>query len=95
MGLRRYVTDRIEEGVAAVDEHLVDLASGDEPWDGACAAWDGYLNAEGRRTDAVFARATDPTGAEVVLAQRYEVRGLVRKTARRVGNPALVGDTRQ
>ena len=59
------------------------------------AAWDSYLNVEGQRTDAVFARAVDRVGNELVLAQRYAVRGLLRKTARRVGNAALIGDNRR
>ena len=98
LSLQRCVTERLEEGVAAVDEHLAAVtagSAGDGLVDGACGAWDGYLTVEGRRTDAVLARAVDRTGAEVVLAQRYEVRGLLRKTARRVGNPALVADNRQ
>lgn len=100
LSLQRFVTERLEEGVTAVEQHLDALvaATGDDPAhaqvDGACGAWDGYLTAEGRRSDAVLARAVDRTGAEVVLAQRYEVRGLLRKTARRVGNPALVADNR-
>ena len=100
LSLQRFVTDRLEEGAAVVEEHLAAVAAGagSDPTggeaDAACGAWDGYLTVEGRRTDAVLARAVDRTGAEVVLAQRYEVRGLLRKTARRFGNPALVADNR-
>ena len=105
LSLQRFVTDRLEDGVEAVEQHLEALAAGADgertdgglggEVDGACGAWDGYLTVEGRRADAVFARAVDRTGAEVVLGQRYEVRGLLRKTAQRVGNPALVADNRQ
>ena len=70
------------------------IAEGDDEVDAACGAWDGYLTVGGGRTDAVLARAVDRSGAEVVRAQRYEVRGVVRKTARRVGNAALIADNR-
>ena len=99
LSLQRFVTGRLEEGVALVEQHLdaVAAATADPTGgqaDGACGAWDGYLTVEDTRSDAVLARAVDRTGAEVLLAQRYEVRGLLRKKARRIGNPALVSDTR-
>jgi hypothetical protein len=104
LSLHRFVTERLEEGVAEVEERLRAVAAGatgdrtagvDAEVDGACGAWDGYLTVEGGRTDAVLARAVDRTGAEVVLAQRYEVRGLLRKTTLRVGNVALIADNRR
>ena len=99
LGLKRFVTDRLEEGLAAVEQHLADFTGAshdgsDVQPDGVCGAWDGYLNVDGQRTDAVFARAVDRLGNELVLAHRYAVRGLLRKTARRVGNAALIGDNR-
>ena len=100
LGLRRFVTDRLEDGPVVVEQQLANFAAGatdgaDAPPDSVCGAWDGYLNVEGRRTDAVFARAIDRAGSELVIAQRYEMRGLLRKTARRIGNAALLEDTRQ
>lgn len=103
LSLHRFVAERLEDGVAEVEQRLEAVVAGDDDArtagvssevDGACGAWDGYITVEGRRTDAVLARAVDRTGAEVVLAQRYEVRGLLRKTARRVGNAALLADNR-
>jgi hypothetical protein len=103
LSLHRFAADRLEDGVTAVEQRLEAVMAGtdgeqivgmDAEVDGACGAWDGYITVEGRRTDAVLARAVDRTGAEVVLAQRYEVRGLLRKTARRVGNVALLADNR-
>ena len=105
LSLQRFVTERLEDGAAAVEQHVTAFASGtdgdrtdvevDGAVDGVCGAWDGYITVEGRRTDAVMARAVDRTGAEVVFAQRYEVRGLLRKTARRIGNAALIADNRR
>lgn len=101
--LHRFVAERLEDGVAEVEQRLEAVVAGDNGGrtpevdaevDGACGAWDGYITVEGRRTDAVLVRAVDRTGAEVVLAQRYEVRGLLRKTARRVANVALIADNR-
>ncbi|GAA5122160.1 hypothetical protein GCM10023339_40130 [Alloalcanivorax gelatiniphagus] len=101
--LHRFAVDRLEDGVTEVEQRLEAVMAGtdgehivgvDAEVDGACGAWDGYITVEGRRTDAVLARAVDRTGAEVVLAQRYEVRGVLRKTARRVGNVALLADNR-
>lgn len=103
LNLHRFVAERLEDGVAEVEQRLEAVVAGDNGdrtpevdagVDGACGVWDGYITVEGRRTDAVLVRAVDRTGAEVVLAQRYEVRGLLRKTARRVGNAALIADNR-
>ncbi|MCY4725137.1 hypothetical protein NYO98_02525 [Nocardioides sp. STR2] len=103
LSLHRFVAERLEDGVAEVERRLEAVVAGDDEdrtpevdpeVDGACGAWDGYITVEGRRTDAVLVRAVDHTGADVVLAQRYEVRGLLRKTARRVGNVALLADNR-
>ena len=56
----------------------------------AAVAWDGYLTHEGTRTDAVFSEASEIGDPEsVVLAQRYEVVGRLRKSVRPVGNAAL------
>lgn len=104
LSLHRFAADRLEDGVSEVEQRLEAVLAGadaaqslgiDAEVDGACGAWDGYITVEGRRTDAVLARAVDRTGAEVVLAQRYEVRGILRKTARRVGNGAMIADSRR
>ena len=103
LSLHRFAFERLEDGVAEVEQRLEALVAGtngdqtaevNAEVDGACGAWDGYITVEGRRTDAVLVRAVDRAGAEVVLAQRYEARGILRKTARRVGNPALLADNR-
>ena len=58
----------------------------------AAVAWDGFLTAEGQRTDAVFAEAFEAGDQEsVVLAQRYSVSGRFRKTVQPFGNASVAG----
>lgn len=58
----------------------------------AAVAWDGYLTVEDQRFDAVFVEASERGDSEsVILAQRYSLRGRLRKKAAAVGNAALVG----
>jgi hypothetical protein len=88
--LDRFAADRYEESVQIARVHLLGQAA--RGLDAAVVAWDGYLTVEGRRTDAVFVEASAAGEPEsVVLAQRYEKRGLLRRKVAVVGNSALVG----
>jgi hypothetical protein len=85
----RFAMGRYEEAVQVARIHLHAQAAGG--LDAAVVAWDGYVTVEGRRTDAVFVEASAVGEAEsVVMAQRYEKRGLRRKVST-VGDAALVG----
>jgi hypothetical protein len=56
----------------------------------AAVAWDGFLTHGGQRTDAVFVEASEIGDPEsVVLAQRYEITGRLRKRVHAMGNAAL------
>lgn len=55
-------------------------------------AWDGFVTIEDKKWDCILVEAGE-TGTEdgVLLAQRYERKGLLKKKNLPVGNPALVG----
>jgi hypothetical protein len=58
----------------------------------AAVAWDGFLTVDGQRTDAVFAEAFEAGDPEsILLAQRYERSGRIRKSIHPTGNAALAG----
>ena len=60
--------------------------------DRAAVAWDGYLTADGQRSDAVFVEASEVGDPEsLLLAQRYAVSGRLKKRVERVGNAAIAG----
>ncbi|MGW6132033.1 hypothetical protein ACWFNE_18585 [Cellulomonas sp. NPDC055163] len=63
--LHRFVGE-LGESVERAREHV--RASGAVR---AAVAWDGYLTADGTRTDALFVEASDAGRSSVVLAQRY------------------------
>jgi hypothetical protein len=54
-------------------------------------AWDGYLTADGTRTEAVFVEVSE-RGADTsfVFAQRYGRKGLLKKKTFAIGRPMLV-----
>jgi len=89
--IARITAQPYEHAVARAREQLSEKAA--DGVDAAVVAWDGYLTVEGKRTDAVFVEASASGEAEsVVLAQRYEKRGMLgRKKVSAVGNAALVG----
>lgn len=59
--------------------------------DRAVVAWDGYLTAEGVRTDAIFVEASEAGASEsLMLAQRYHVTGRIKKRVEPTGNAAML-----
>lgn len=59
--------------------------------DRAVVAWDGYLTAEGVRTDAIFVEASEAGALEsLLLAQRYHVTGRIKKRAEPTGSAAML-----
>ena len=83
--LQRYVGDLEDAEQQARD--AVRTASGVTR---AAVAWDGYLTADGERTDAVLAEASEAGDPEsVLLAQQYVVTARIRKKIEVRGNAAL------
>lgn len=85
--LSRFPGD-IERGVAAAREAVRTITEASM----AAVAWDGYLTADGSRTDAVFVEASESGSARsVIVAQRYtRAGGVLRKRMAAVGNAAVV-----
>jgi len=68
------------------------LVRGSTDAERGAVAWDGYVTHGGKRADAVMTQASElPSGASVLMAQRYEVKGRIRKQVIRLGNPVLIG----
>lgn len=83
--LVRGVADRLEDGLALVRAQAAQAAD--------CitaVAFDGYITIPDGRFDAIYVDAQDPSGATLTLAQRYQVKGLVKKRAEPIGNPIFV-----
>lgn len=86
-GIHRFVTERIEEGVERAREMAAQVAAGGTP---VVIAYDGFLTAEGKRTDAILVcAAAAGRGPAHIFAQRYiaKRRGKVEP----VGNPGYLG----
>lgn len=84
--LMRGAADTLEAGLQAVQ------IIADGVVDGRTAvAFDGYLTTGEGRFDALHVEARGSTGETLTLAQRYEVKGMLKKKARAVGNPILIG----
>ena len=87
--LRRFVTDRLEDGVEAA-KMAVDAATADVLR--YAIAWDGYITMQDRKWDAIFVEAGDRVQSEaLLLCQRYQaVEGS--PSNQTFGNPALVSN---
>lgn len=83
----RFVADTLEEGIAKASNFV----AGDPQWQRATLAYDGYLSAEGQRTDAIYVLAWDrPSRTAVQVAHRY-LPGGPAAPLQRVGAPMYLG----
>lgn len=88
--LSRFVAETFEQGLVNAREHV----RGEKDLLRAVIVYEGFITLEGNRQPAVVAEAYrqgDEFG--IVLAQRFEKVGLLKKKLRQVGNPALVDQT--
>ena len=91
--LHRFVTERLEEGLAKAQEAASSL---DATTSSYAIAYDGYVTLEGAKYDAVLVEAGERGAATGFLfAQRYKpTKGLFSRF-RTVGNAALLGEAEQ
>jgi hypothetical protein len=87
--LTRYAAERLEEGEARgkkrIEESKADIVR-------YAFAWDGYVTIGGKKSDAILVEAGDKVAETgILLCQRYETKGLIKKSVVPFGNPALVG----
>ena len=88
--LRRFASDTLEEGQAAMREAVAKLGRGVSAY---AMAYDGYMTFEGKKWDAILSEAAErgaPAG--VFFAQRYQPKKGAFGRFKRVGNAALVLD---
>ncbi len=86
--LHRFSCDRLEEMVVAGRMFVREQADADR----VAFAWDGYITIAGVRTDALFVEASEGgAAASIVVAQRYGLRGVIRKRAHLIGSPVEAG----
>jgi len=88
--MRRYMAERIEEGVAQGRKTLIETKADIMRY---AFAWDGFVTIEGKKWDAVIVEAGDkiaPTG--ILICQRYEKKGFLKKKTELCGNPAVIGN---
>lgn len=86
--LQRFVTDQLEEGVEAARNYVEEEKSDTAIY---AIAWDGYLTLDEQKCDAILVEAGERDRERgVLLAQRYEQKGMFKKKTHLIGNPALV-----
>jgi hypothetical protein len=83
--LTRGVAETLEAGLQAVQRMADDVVDGR-----TVVAFDGYLTTDEGRFDAVHVEAREPSGQMLQLAQRYEVKGMIKKKPRPLGNAVLI-----
>ena len=86
-GLQRFVAERIEDGVEKAKEYIEKNRNTIKIY---ALVFDGYITLEDKKADAILVEAGGIEGEAIVLAQRYELKGFLKKKNYRVGNPALI-----
>jgi hypothetical protein len=87
--LTRYAAERLEEGEAQGKRKIEEARAGIVRY---AFAWDGFVTIEGKKWDAILVEAGDKieeTG--ILLCQRYQKKGFLRKGVEPVGNPGFLG----
>ena len=86
--LQRFATQTLEAGVEAAKEYVERQKSDISIY---AIVWDGFLTLNNKKWDAVLVEAGEQGGEfGVLLAQRYEKKGILKKRNHPVGNPALI-----
>ena len=87
--LQRFVTEQIEEGVEAAKNYVNGEKSNIKIY---AIVWDGYITLDEKKYDAILVEAGENNKEfGVLLAQRYEQKGMFKKKMNLIGNPALAG----
>lgn len=86
--LTRFALELLEQGLEAAQAHIHGEKDNIKAY---AIAWDGFITIEGNKWDCVLVEAGElGTEQGVLLAQRYEKKGLFKEKNLPVGNPALV-----
>ena len=91
--LQRFVTERLEEGVARAQEAASSLDADTQAY---AIAHDGYITVEGARYDAILVEAAErgsPTG--FLFAQRYKPKKGIFSNLKTIGNALFLGEAEQ
>jgi hypothetical protein len=87
--LKRILASTLEESL----NHARSAVTADSLASRVGVAWDGYLTAEGARTDAVYVEVSEhEADTSFVFAQRYARKGLLKKKTSLIGRPMLVAN---
>ena len=86
--LTRFAFEMLEQGLEAAQAHVESEKANIKAY---AIAWDGFVTIEGKKWDSIFVEAGElATEQGVLLAQRYEKKGTLKKKNLPAGNPALV-----
>ena len=89
--MKRFVTEMYEDGIMAAEKELVDMAVKPEF---AIIAFDGFINWEEKKYDAIIVRAYDKTQTECFeFCQRYRSKE-TEKGIEPIGNSAFLGKSK-
>ncbi|MDR2875323.1 MAG: hypothetical protein LBV44_05280 [Methylobacillus sp.] len=87
--LTRFAHELLEKGLEAAQGYIHGEKDNIKTY---TMAWDGFITIEGKKWDCIFVEAGERgTEQGVLLAQRYEKKGVFKKKNLPVGNPALAG----
>jgi len=91
--LERFLTERLEEGLAKAHVAASSLDSAVRAY---AIAHDGYVTIEGTKFDAIIVEAGERGGpAAFMFAQRYKPKKGAFGSLKTVGNPAFLGESEQ
>ena len=89
--MKRFVTEMYEDGIIEAEKVLIDM---EEKPEFALLAFDGFINWEGQKYDAIIVRAYDKTQSECFeFCQRYRSKEN-EKGIEAIGNSAFLGKSK-
>ena len=86
--MHRFVCEKLEESSQKAKEYIEAEKSNLQIY---ALAWDGYITLDGKKWDAILVEAGE-RGNEfgLLMCQRYEKKGFIKKKNHKVGNPVLI-----
>src|SRR5262245_52001302 len=86
--MHKFVCEMLEESIQKAKEYIEAEKSNLQIY---ALAWDGYITLDGKKWDAILVEAGE-RGTEfgLLMCQRYEKKGLIKRRNHKVGNPVLI-----
>lgn len=86
--LQRFAVNNVEDGVLEARNYINSIINNNIMY---AFAYDGFVTTNGKKFDAIVVEGKDNnSGKQIVLAQRYILKGLLKKKNVKIGNPVLL-----